>query len=74
MTLQKFLNLLALMIGVGGVLMVSKAVFVEPKEILKTTYYYSHIGFPSKEFISNKVGPKMANNTITWPSAFLVGV
>jgi len=74
MALQKFLNLLALMIGVGGVLMVSKAVFLEPKDILKTTYYYSYIGFPSKEFISNKVGPKadVAISVIAVTIAFII--
>ena len=46
------------MTGVAGVLMVSKAVYVRPQEILKTTYHYGHIGWVSNETISSIAKPK----------------
>ncbi len=58
MHLDKFLNLLSLLIGTTGVLLVSKAVLVTPKELLMGTYYYSHIGYPSAEFIESLASPK----------------
>lgn len=74
MTLQKFLNLLALMIGVAGVLMVSKAVYVKPRDMLKATYHYSAISWPSDEIISNMVSKKVnvTISVITIVIAFII--
>ena len=74
MPLQKFLNLLALMIGTAGVLLISKAAYTTPKEILQATFHHSPIGWPSNEIIASLVGPKadVYISVVTLAIAFVI--
>jgi hypothetical protein len=58
MELAKFLNLCAILFGVMAVLFLSKALFASAEQILRTTYHYSSIGWPSVAIISDKAGQK----------------
>jgi hypothetical protein len=74
MPLQKFLNLLALMIGTAGVLLVSKAAYVTPRQMLQATFHYSPIDWPSTEIIANLVAPKadVSISVVTLAIAFAI--
>lgn len=58
MELAKFLNLCAMLFGIMAVLFLSKALFASAEQILRTTYHYSSIGWPSVAIISDKAGQK----------------
>lgn len=58
MELAKFLNLCAMLFGIMAVLFLSKALFVSAEQILRTTYHYSPMGWPSVAIISDKAGQK----------------
>ena len=58
MDLAKFLNLCAILLGLVAVLFLSKALFTSAEQILRTTYHYSSIGWPSVDIISDKAGQK----------------
>jgi len=58
MELAKFLNLCAILFGITAVLFLSKALFMSAEQILRTTYHYSSMGWPSVAIISDKAGQK----------------
>ncbi len=58
MELAKFLNLCAMLFGIMAVLFLSKALFTSSEQILRTTYHYSSVGWPSVAIISDKAGQK----------------
>jgi len=58
MELAKFLNLCAILFGIIAVLFLSKALFSSAEQILRTTYHYSSIGWPSVAIISDKAVQK----------------
>jgi hypothetical protein len=58
MELAKFLNLCAMLFGIMAVLFLSKALFTSAEQILRTTYHYSSMGWPSVALISDKAGQK----------------
>lgn len=58
MELNKFLNLCAILFGVIAALFLSKALFLSAEKILRSTYHYSSIGWPSVAIISDKAGQK----------------
>lgn len=74
MTLREFLSLLALMIGVAGVWMVSKAIYASPRDILNTTWHYDNWVFPTNEIIKSISKPKAdaGISLITVPLAFII--
>jgi len=74
MTLREFLSLLALMIGVAGVLVVSNAINVSPKDILNATWHYDNWAFPTNEVIKSIGKPKADAeiSLITVPLAFII--
>jgi hypothetical protein len=58
MELAKFLNLCAILLGVIAVLFLSKVLFSSAEQILRATYHYSSMAWPSVAIISDKTGQK----------------
>jgi glucan phosphoethanolaminetransferase (alkaline phosphatase superfamily) len=58
MELTKFLNLCAMLFGVIAVIFLSKALFSSAEQILRVTYHYSSMGWPSVAIISDKAVQK----------------
>ena len=58
MELIKFINLCVILLGVIAAIFLSKALFLNAEKILRTTYHYSPMGWPSVNIISDKAGQK----------------
>jgi len=58
MELSKFLNLCVILFGFIAALFLSKALFSSAEQILRATYHYSSIGWPSVAIISDKASQK----------------
>ena len=54
MELTKVLNLCAMLFGVVAALFLSKALYLSAEKILRATYHYSPMGWPSVDMISDK--------------------
>ena len=63
MDLVKFLNLCALLFGITAIVFLSKALCPNAEEVLRGTYHYSSMGWPSVAIISDKASQK--SDTLT---------
>ncbi|HBG28815.1 MAG: hypothetical protein A2Y10_06865 [Planctomycetes bacterium GWF2_41_51] len=68
MDFAKFLNLCATLLGFIAILFLSKALITSAEQILRSTYHYSAMGWPSVAIISDKASQK----SDTFVSVFLI--
>jgi len=59
MELSKFLSLCGILFGLFAAIFLSKVLLMNPEQILRGTYHYSTIGWPSVAIISDKAAQKV---------------
>jgi uncharacterized membrane protein len=58
MALDKFLSLCGTILGFIAVVLISKVLLASPDQVLRETYHYSPMGWPSVAIISNRAAQK----------------